>query len=180
MNKRVALVSAIVVVALAAVVFGATAALRLIGGSTFSKPLSEADVRHSLAAAASTPGTSPGATATTSPGGTQPGSPNPSKAGGPTPGKRTAARMFSGNTVFASCTGSQARITSWVPANGYSADESSTGPARSAWVKFKSATSELTVTVTCPGGRPNFTTASDDRGGGHGGGGSGRGRGGGG
>jgi hypothetical protein len=175
MNKRVALVSAVVAVALVAAVFGATMALQLIGSGTFgpggSKPLSEADVQRSLAAAPTTP---PGGTAT------QPASPQPSDTAGSGQVTRTGRRSFGGNAVFASCTGSQARITSWIPAGGFSADESSTGPAQSAFVKFKSASSEITVTVTCPGGEPQFTRSLDERGGGHGGGGSGRGRGGGG
>jgi hypothetical protein len=183
MKTRVALASAIVLAALVAVVFGATAALGLIGGGTFGpgsgKTLSEADVRSSLAAAPSTQATSPGSTGTASPGGSQSQSPHPSQTGRSTPATRTGAKAFGGNTVFASCAGSQATITRWIPAGGYSTDESSTGPARSAFVKFKSASSEITVTVTCPSGTPQFTRASDERGGGHGGGGSGRGRGGG-
>ena len=175
MNKRVALVSAVVAVALVAAVFGATTALQLIGSGTFgpggSKPLSETDVQRSLAAAPRAPTTPPGGT------GTQSASAQPSGTAGSGPVTRTGRRSFGGNGVFASCTGSQARITSWIPAGGFSADESSTGPARSAFVKFKSASSEITVTVTCPGGQPQFTRSLDERGGGHGGG-SGRGRGG--
>jgi hypothetical protein len=170
MNKRVALVSVVLAAALVAAVFGATEALRLIGGgSTFSRPLSDADVRSSLAASPSTPAASPSGTT----------SPRPLKSGSLGPVKRRGARMFGGNTVFASCTGSQATITTWIPASGFSIDESSRGPGSSAWVKFKSESSEITVTVTCAGGRPQFGSSSDDRGGGHGGG-SGRGRGGGG
>ncbi len=176
MNKRAALVSAVVAVALVAAVVGATMALQLIGSGTFgpggSKPLSETDVQRSLAAAPH-PTTPPGGTDT------QSSSPQPSGTAGSGLVTRTGRRSFGGNAVFASCTGSQARITSWIPAGGFSADESSTGPARSAFVKFKSASSEITVTVTCPGGQPQFTRSLDERGGGHGGG-SGRGRGGGG
>ena len=60
--------------------------------------------------------------------------------------------------------------TRWIPATGYITDGALQGPAGSAWVKFKSGSSEVTVTVTCQGGRPHFSTAADDRGGGHGGG----------
>jgi hypothetical protein len=164
MNKRVALVSAVMVAALVAAIYGATAALQLIG--TFSpggSPLSEADVRTSLAAAPRTPATSPGRSA----------SPHSSKTASSGQVRQTGARSFNGNSVFASCAGSQARLTSWIPAGGYSTDGSSQGPARAVWVKFKSASSEITVTVTCAGGGPHFATSSDDRGGGHGGGGSG-------
>ncbi|MGN6677634.1 MAG: hypothetical protein ACTHKL_07590 [Streptosporangiaceae bacterium] len=179
MNKRVALVAVVLAAALVAAVFGATEALRLIGGGTFSpgstRPLSEADVQRSLAASPA----SPSPTGTTAPSGSQSPSPHPSKAGTSGPAPQTGVRAFLGNTVYARCSGSQASITSSIPASGYSIDESSPGPALSASVKFKSASSEVTVTVTCPGGKPRFTPSFDERGGGGGGGGSGRGRGGG-
>jgi eukaryotic-like serine/threonine-protein kinase len=181
MNKRVALVSAIMLVALVVAVVGATEALRLISGGTFGaggSPISEADVRHSLAAAPSTPATTPGSTSTISPAGSQSASPHPSRTTGaqiPHPGRHS----FSGNTVLASCLGSQATLTSWFPASGYSVDGASQGPGRSVWVKFKSASSEITVTVTCSRGNPQFTRSFDERGGGDGGGGRGRGGGGG-
>ena len=178
MNKRVALVSAIMLAALVVAVVGATEALRLISGGTFGaggSPISEADVRHSLAAAASTPATLPGSTGSTPPAGSQSASPHPSATtGGQVP--QTGHRSFSGNTVLASCLGSQARLTSWSPASGYSVDGASQGPARSVWVKFKSANSEITVRVTWAGGNPQFARSFDERGGGDGGGGGGRGR----
>src|SRR5215510_8009701 len=68
----------------------------------------------------------------------------------------------------------QAGRRSWSPAPGYATDGYSRGPAGSAWVRFKSSGTELTVAVTCTGGRPHFTTAADNGGGGgdeHGGGG---------
>jgi len=173
MNKRVALVTVVLAAALVAAVFGATKALGIIGGGTFGpggRPLSEADVRSSLAASPSTPVTSPGPTGMPSPSGSPSASPHPSKTAHSAPAARTGARSFSGNVVYASCNRSQAAITRWIPATGYSTDESSVGPARSAFVKFKSASSEITVTVTCPGGRLQFTRSLDERGGGHGGG----------
>jgi serine/threonine-protein kinase len=180
MNKRLALVSAIMLVALAVAVVGATEALRLIRGASFGaggSPISEADVRKSLAAATRTPATSPGPTTPTPPGSSQSASPHPSKtAVGQVP--HTGRRSFSGNTVLASCTGSQASLKSWFPASGYSVDGASQGPARSVWVKFKSASTEITVTVTCAAGHPRFTRSLDERGGGDGGGGGGHGRGG--
>jgi hypothetical protein len=179
MNKRVALVSAIMLAALVVAVVGATEALRLISGGTFGaggSPISEADVRHSLAAAASTPATLPGSTGSTPPAGSQSASPHPSTTTG---GQVPQTHSFSGNTVLASCLGSQATLTSWFPASGYSVDGASQGPARSVWVKFKSANSEITVTVTCSRGNPQFTRSFDERGGGDGGGGHGRGGGGG-
>jgi len=178
MNKRLALVSAILLAAIVIAVVGATAALRFIGGGTFGaggSPISEADVQRSLAAASRTATTSPG-----SPPSTQPASPHPSgTSGGQVP--KTGSHSFSGNTVFASCSGSQARLTSWIPGGGFSVDGASQGPARSVWVKFKSASTEITVTVTCAAGGPQFTRSLDERrGGGDGGGGRGRGGGGGG
>jgi hypothetical protein len=183
MNKRVALASAIMLAALVVAVVGATLALRLIGVGTFGaggNPISEADVQRSLAAGSGTPAASPGLTGTTAPGGSQSASPHTSKTSGTGQVTRTGRGSFGGNSVFASCTGSRATLTSWILAGGYSTDGSSQGPARSVWVKFKSASSEITVTVTCPGGRPQFVNSSDERGGGRGGGDGGRGGGGGG
>ena len=178
MNKRVALVAVVLAAALVAAVFGATQALQLIGGGTFgpgsSKPLSEADVRNSLAVTHTSPAGSPRPTGTTSPSGNHSASPHPSKTGRAVPAPQTGVQAFLGNTVNASCRGSQASITSSIPAGGYSIDDSSPGPALSASVKFKSDSSEVTVTVTCPGGKPHFSRLLDERGGG--GGGSGRGR----
>ncbi len=178
MSKRVALVSAVLVAALVAAVLGATAALRLIGGGTFGPggpPLSEADVRRSYSAMPSPPPATPSPTGTSA-NGTSSASPHP------TGGAGTKSDVFpsAGGTVYASCTGGQATLTSWIPATGYLTDGALQGPAGSAWVKFKSGSSELTVTVTCRGGRPRFSTAADERGGGHGGGDDGGGRGGGG
>ena len=176
MSKRVAAVSAVLVAALLAAVLGATAALGMIGSGTFGpggRALSEADVRRSYAALPK-----PSATAPTT--GTTSASPHPS--GGPGTKATTRSDVFqsAGGTVFASCTAGRATVTSWIPATGYVTDGASQGPAASAWVKFKSASSELTVTVTCQGGKPRFSHAADNRGGGGGddGGGSGRSRGG--
>jgi uncharacterized protein (DUF1684 family) len=77
--------------------------------------------------------------------------------------------------VFASCSSGQVTLSSWIPAQGFETDGVSRGPARSAWVRFKSSGAEITVTATCAGGRPRFAAASDERGGGHGGGGGGSG-----
>jgi hypothetical protein len=172
MNKRVALVSVILLAAIVVAVVGATAALRLISGGTFGaggSPISEADVRRSLAAAPSTPATTPGSAGTTSPASSQSASPHASKTtGGQVP--QSGRHSFGGNTVLASCLGSQARLTSWFPASGYGVDDASQGPARAVWVKFKSASIEITVTVSCPGGKPQFTRTFDERGSGRGGG----------
>jgi hypothetical protein len=51
------------------------------------------------------------------------------------------------------------------PKVGYVADDLSSGPARSAWVTFKSGSAEVHVTVSCAGGKPVFRVAPDDHGG---------------
>lgn len=171
MRKRVALVSAVVVAALVAAVFGATAALSLIGIGAVGpggKLLSETDVRKSLAANPGSPGTTPSSTPTP---GTK--SPSPSRSGskGHAPAAKAGTFTSAGGTVFASCAGSQATLGRWIPANGYSTDGYGSGPASSVWVKFKSGSSEQTVTVNCVAGRPHLVTSADDHGGGAGGGG---------
>jgi hypothetical protein len=77
--------------------------------------------------------------------------------------------------VYASCTAGEATLSRWIPAGGYGTDGYVQGPGRTAWVKFKSDGSEITVTVSCVAGKPHFVASSDDRGGGHGGGDGGRG-----
>jgi hypothetical protein len=129
-------------------------------------------VRRSLAAtpppapSASRPGpvATPGnrATLTPSPGGSQ----SPPK-GAVSNGVFPA----SAGTVFASCSSGLVTLTRWIPEGGYGAGESAPGPARSAWVQFESASTELTVTATCAGGQPHFVTSTDDRHGAGGGGG---------
>jgi len=170
MRKRVALVSAVVVAALVAAVLGSTAALSLIGVGAFGsgdRPLSETDVRSSLDAsnrtAAGTP--TPAPTSRTK-------SPSPHRSGnhGHGPATQMAAFPSSGGTVFAACAGGQATLARWIPASGYSTDGYGPGPASSVWVKFKSGSSEQTVTVDCVAGSPHLVTSSDDHGDGAGGG----------
>jgi hypothetical protein len=183
MTKRVVLVSAVLVAALVAAVLGATAALSMIGRGTFGpgRPLSEADVRRSYAAMPKRPPTTPSPGGTSGQAGTSTASPHPSGGAGSKVKTRSDVFRSAGGTVFASCTGGQARLTSWIPATGYIVDGALQGPTGSAWVKFKSGSSEITVTVSCQGGLPRFSRAADDRGGGGGGGddggGSGRSRG---
>ncbi len=182
MKKRAALVSVVLLAGLIIAVIGATTALRLISTSTVGpggKPISEADVRRSLAGSPAPPGTGPGTGPvptpapghhpTTSPGAT--GTPGSS-------GATTGVFPASGGTVFASCAGGVVTLTRWIPEGGYGTGKSSPGPGRSAWVRFESASTELTVTATCVTGQPHFVTSTDDRGGGGGGGGRGGGGGG--
>lgn len=171
MSKRAALVAVVVAAALAAAVVGATAALGLIGDGAFGpggRALSEADVRRSFDASPAT------RVATPTPSGTgpsQPTSPHPSTTAGRKPGIFSSA----GGAVYASCASGQATLTGWIPASGYATDGDLPGPAPSAWVKFKSGSSEITVTVTCVSGNPSFAASSDDGAGGHAGGHGGRG-----
>lgn len=179
MSKRVALVSAVVVAALVAAVFGATAALSLIGLGAFGpggQPLSETDVRRSLEAGPRSTAPTPAPTPSTQ-------SPSKGPSGSPSPGHgSSAARMgtFSspGGTVFTSCASGLATLTRWIPANGYSTDGYGKGPASSVWVKFKTGSSEQTVTVNCVANKPHLVTPTDDHGGGAGGTGGGAGGGG--
>jgi hypothetical protein len=169
MRKRVALVSAVVTAALIAAVFGATAALSLIGNGAFGpggRPLSEADVRSSLDA-----NTRPAVATPTPTPRTKSSSPPGSGSTGHAPTAEVGAFTSTGGTVFTSCAAGQATLTRWIPASGYSTDGYGPRTASSVWVKFKSGSSELTVTVNCVAGRPNLVNTSDDHGGGVGGGG---------
>jgi hypothetical protein len=173
MNKRAALVSALLLAGLVVAVVSATAALRIIGTSAFGpggKPLTQADVQRALA---QQPPTTP---AQPTPGHGSP-SGKPSRHH-PTPTSRPVSGSFSssGGNVIARCLSGQVALTGWFPAQGYAVDGYLQGPAASAWVKFGTGTSEVTVTASCGAGAPRFSTAADDHGGGddNGGGGSGR------
>lgn len=91
------------------------------------------------------------------------GPPASAQPGGP------AARSSFGTAagmVSASCTGRLATLTSWtVTTPGYRTDGYVQGPAAAAWIRFKSGSSEQTVSVTCRGGRPHHVISRDDRGG---------------
>ena len=180
MTKRTALVSGMLLAGLVAAVIGATTALRFVGGGAFGpggQPLSPADVQRSLAqqpapqqqAAQQSPAAQPGRSATAR------AIRHSARPRASSPAPVSGSFTTSGGSVYANCLSGQVRLTSWVPAPGYLTDGYSRGPGTSAWVKFKSSATELTVTAACAGGRPRFTTASDNRGGGggdrHGGGG---------
>jgi hypothetical protein len=150
------------VAGLAVAVLSATAGLRLVGGSAFGpggQALTPAEVQRSLAQHPVAAQSRPAAAA--------PATPHravtpPSRPSAPAP----ASFVSSGGTVYAACVSGQATLASWSPAQGYLIDGYSRGPATSAWVKFKSSGSEVTVTVICAGGQPRFSTAADNRGGG--------------
>ncbi len=154
-------VAALLLAGAAASVAGSTAALHLIGNTAISPggvPMTNAGVRAAL--------TGPGA-----PGGQQPtpatSTPAPS---GPAHAGAPASFRASGGTVFASCSAGRVTLTSWIPGQGFQSDGYVRGPAASAWVTFTSASAELTVTATCSGGQPRFTTSADNHHGGNGGG----------
>lgn len=171
MNKRAALVAATLLAGLVAAVIGATAALRLIGTGSLGpggKTLSEADIRH-LIAQRSPAGQ--GGQAPAVPSGSRTSAAPPTSRS-PGPSQRTATNLIRsiGGIAYASCSAGVVTMTGLIPAGGYGIDDSSPGPARSAWVRFKSASTEVTVTATCVNGKPHFATSTDDRGGGGGGG----------
>jgi hypothetical protein len=189
MTKRTALVSAMLLAGLMVAVIGATAALRFVGGGAFGpggQPLTPADVQQSLAQqpAAQQPAVQQSPAAQPRRSATARATQHPTRPPASHPAPVSGSFTTSGGTVYANCLSGQVRLTSWVPAQGYLTDGYSRGPGTSAWVKFKSSSTELTVTAACGGGRPRFTTAADNRGGGgggeerHGGGGGGSGGGG--
>ena len=163
MSKRAALVPLLLLAGLIVAVVGATAALRLIGDGALGpggQTLTQANVQASLA--------QPTHQSTASAGPSQPSGTHGSPSA-------VVSDNFtaSGNVVIAACSSGRATLTSWIPAQGYGIDGLSGGPGAKAWVKFKSGSAELTVNVTCKGGRPSFTTSADDHHGGRGSGGSG-------
>src|SRR5215813_13115771 len=162
MTKRAALVSAMLLAGLVVAVIGVTAALRFVGGGAFGpggQPLTPTDVQRSLAQhpLAAQAGQTPTATARPTDHHTAP----PTRASAPADTPTSGSFASSGGNVNATCLSRQARLTSWSPAQGYAVDGYSRGPASSAWVKFKSSATELTVTAICTGGQPQFTTATD-------------------
>jgi hypothetical protein len=170
MNKRAALVSALLLAGLVVAVVGATAALRLIGTGAFGpggQPMSQADVQQALAAQ---PPTTPAQRSPQpTPTGKSPAG-RPSQQASPTPQPVRGSFSSSGNTVLANCQSGQVTLTGLIPAQGFGTDGYFKGPAASAWVKFKSSATEVTVTARCGGGAPRFSALADDN---HGGGGGG-------
>ena len=128
---------------------GVTLAVSLLGTDLLgpaSPVLSAAQVRQQLAS--------------------QPAAPAPAPSGSPQPGGPAARASFStaAGMVSASCSGGLARLTSWtITTPGYRTDGYLQGPAKTAWITFKSSAREQTVTVTCRGGRPHHVISNDDR-----------------
>ncbi|QDY09299.1 septum formation initiator [Micromonospora sp. HM134] len=121
------------------------AAIRLVGESITGTPggvRSQAEVERALAAPEPTP-SAPAASAPSSP------------TAGPatTPGLR---RSFStpGGTAVAECVGSEVRLVSWAPAQGYRVKDVDRGPDDDAEVTFAGPAGEFEVNVGCIGGEP--------------------------
>jgi hypothetical protein len=159
MGKRVVLMAVAWLAGAAAAAVGVTAALSFLGTGLFgasSPPMSHAAVVKKLAEISSGPAASTSPSPTTS-------SPSPST-GPSAPAQSTGSKSTSGGMVYATCSAGLVRITS-TPKLNYVADDLAAGPARSAWVTFTSGSAEVHVTASCAGGKPVFTTASDDHGG---------------
>ena len=145
---------------------GATAAVIFLGTGLFGatgQPMTQAEVRqelaqHATAAASGHPSPAPG------------GSGHSRTPSAPAAG---SVKVLPGGTIYASCSSGLAKLT-WSLAQGYEADGYQGGPARSAWVKLKSGSTEQLVTVTCTGDHPRYVVRALDVRGGHDGGGSGR------
>lgn len=169
MTKRTALVSVMLLAGLVVAVIGVTAALRFVGGGAFGpggQPLTPTDVQQSLAQHPQA--AQAGQTSITTARPARHPTP-PTRA--PTPAPVSGSFASSGGNVTATCLSSQIRLKSWSPAQGYATDGYSRGPAISAWVKFTSGATEVTVTARCAGGQPQFATVTDNKGGAGGGGG---------
>jgi hypothetical protein len=161
MRKRVLVAVAIWLAGAALAAIGVTAALNFLGDGAFGvggQVLTKADVQRDLAQAP--------APASASPAPATPGRSHPPGTSSPRPSAATGTKHASGGTMVASCSGGQVTLTGWFAAQGYQIDGASRGPAESAWVKFRGASAEQTVSVTCAGGRPQFAVSLDNRGGG--------------
>ncbi|MEV0719664.1 septum formation initiator [Asanoa sp. NPDC050611] len=124
-------------------------AVRLVGDSLTGTPggvRSQADVARDLAAASSRPTTRPTTAA-------------PTATGTPTASPHQDGQMrtfsISGGLVTARCTGDQASIVTWRPADGYTLRDSDVGPDDEAEVKFESTGGDHSeIKIRCQGGQP--------------------------
>jgi uncharacterized membrane protein YgcG len=143
---------------------GAAVVISLLGTDLFggsSRPLTQGEVAQRLAANSS-------ATSPTGPT-TQPPGQHPSSSP-PVPAARRITFPTAAGSVTASCSGGLATLNSWsITTPGYEGDGYLQGPARAAWIRFKSGSAEQTVTVTCRGGVPQHVISKHDAGDDHGG-----------
>ena len=148
MPKRIALTAGWIAAMAAAATIGVATIGALRGGSD-DPPLSQEQVNNALDRPSSTkpPASTPSASAQAS-----------------SPVRKYISNL--GGTLWASCTGDLATLSSISPNQGFRVDDKLLGPARAAWVKFKldvqhGHATEYTVTVDCPAGTPQDHLATD-------------------
>jgi hypothetical protein len=127
------------------------------------RPLSQGDVASQLAS--TSPGPSPSTAVSAAPPSTPPAPPPTGSATGSAVAP-TVSKGFSsgGNTLIAECSGDRVRLTTWSPAQGYSADHVVPGPAQTASIRFRAGGHGhgIRLAVTCVSGTPELTSSSDD------------------
>ncbi|MER7165563.1 septum formation initiator [Micromonospora sp. NPDC000207] len=148
-------------------------AIRLVGEGITGTPggvLSQEEIERALA---NPPPTVPGGSTTsgspvtpvspsTTPGGPEPttgGSEAPPSATAPAPTATTPSaprRVFAvaGGSVVAECRGTEARLVSWTPAQGYRTTDVDRGPDDDVDVTFEGPGGEYELKVECQGGIP--------------------------
>jgi hypothetical protein len=129
----------------------------IFGGST--QTMSQEEVDRALAAVTVSP--EPGTAGSPAPTGTSAPSPttDPPEPAGSDPTVVSSA----GGRVIARCTGSEAEVLSWTPAQGFRTDKVERGPAAEVQVEFESDDRDVKVELRCEDGRP--TAEVDDDGG---------------
>jgi hypothetical protein len=147
----------------AALAAGVTlAAVSVLGSGIFAgstQTMSQAEVDRALAAVTVSP--EPGTAGSPAPTGTSAPSPttDPPEPAGSDPTVVSSA----GGRVIARCTGSEAEVLSWTPAQGFRTDKVERGPAAEVQVEFESDDRDVKVELRCEDGRP--TAEVDDDGG---------------
>ncbi|HET6728422.1 MAG TPA: hypothetical protein VFG96_03325 [Jiangellaceae bacterium] len=151
----------LVIAALAAGVTLATVSVLgsgIFGGST--QTMSQEEVDRALAVATVSP--EPG---TTSPGTTSPPAPTGTSAPSSTidrSGSDPTVVSSAGGRVIARCTGPEAEVLSWTPAQGFRTKKVELGPAPDVRVEFESDDRDVKVELRCEDGNP--TAVIDDDG----------------
>ncbi|WP_214109910.1 hypothetical protein [Acrocarpospora catenulata] len=131
---------------LAAVVAATAAGVAVTNGLTAAvagssvRPLTSDQVRQALAIPVTT-------TPQPGPAKATPSADNPSA-------EESQVFATSGGTAVAACTGGQARLLSWTPAQGYQVDDVDPGPDDHVKVKFEADDSEVEIEIRCSGGIP--------------------------
>lgn len=91
--------------------------------------------------------------------------PDPATATAASPSTGGTVLTSSGGEVVADCQTAGAYLISWSPSQGYEVDTVSRGPAATARVTFDSASSRVTMVVSCSAGVPaaaTYTREGDD------------------